>query len=228
MLDFYLSIIQEKLEDLKIPKKKWYDIINMKLKKLYQKEIKRMFENNFKFNHPMIDSRKTKITVTAPLVGYNFWVIIHFYDKAGKDIIDYKHPSNTLNEPYTIQLLREKNGKWTPYYHTLFLKKQYQGKKIGSGIIKATNEVVRKLQNTKFAYYQSTNIGRYAFSRVPGVKFKDERGTCCSHDKVKSRYLEWCRSKNLSCRPGRKPSDYPKEFLLSRKAPEFIDYLVPI
>lgn len=225
-LNYYLISIQEKLEDIKIDKRKWFDIINLELRTLYQKEIKRIFEKHFIIRHPIIDNRKTEISVSRPLLGYVFYIEIKLFDKKGKDIIDYEHEGNTFGQSLVIQLIK-KGNKWELYYHTLFLKSEYQGKKLGPTIVKTIDSSMQKLQQTREAWYQASDVGRYVWSRRPKVKFKNRSGLH-SHNHVENQYQKWCKLQNKKCKSGRLPSDYPKEYLLSDYSPEFIDYLVPL
>jgi hypothetical protein len=216
------NIITEKLEDISSSiKKKWYDIFNMKLRKAFVKEIEEVFNKNFKVNHPIIDNKKTKINVSLPLIGYTYWIEITLYDKKGNEIIDYNHPDNHGKEPLVVQIMK-KGNRWSIYYHTLFLKLEYQKKNIGSKIISSLNKCMKILQNTKEVYYQGVNIGRYFISRIKGVRFKN------SHDQVDKNYKKWCNIEKIDYKRKNKPSEYPKEYLISKIAPEFIDYMVPI
>ncbi|MHA1816195.1 MAG: hypothetical protein ACTSX1_09335 [Candidatus Heimdallarchaeaceae archaeon] len=225
-LDFYLFLIQEKLEDIKIPKRKWFDFFNSETRMIYRNEIKRVFEKHFIVRHSIIDNKKTTISISKPLIGWNYHVTIQLFDKKGKDIIDYNHEGNSFREPLVVQL-QKKGKKWNLYYHTLFIKDKYQGKGLGPQILKSVDLSMRQLQKSKLSWYQSSDIGKYVWSKLPGVIFKNRSGTH-SHQDVETKYQNWCQSQNKKCKIGRKPSDYPKEYLLSKYAPEFIDYLVPI
>jgi hypothetical protein len=225
IVDSYLAYLCEKLEDI-TTKKKWYDIMNSKLRKLYQSEMKKIFDKYFVVRHPLINNAKTKVEVSLPLIGYNYYVTIYMYDKKGKDIFDYEAEANFMDEPLVIQI-QKKGNKWDAYYHTLFLKDIYQGKKLGPAIIKSVDTAIKQLQRTKVAFYQSVDVGRYVWSRVKGVQFKNRSGPH-SHQHTEKNYQLWCDKNNNNCKAGRTPSDYPKEYLLSKDAPEFIDYNIPI
>ena len=224
--NIYLTYLTEKLEDITIDKKKWYDILNIEMKKLYQKEIKDVFEKYFIVRHPLIDNKKTQISVSFPLLGHVFFISINLYDKKGNDIIDYEHDGNMMGDPFSLQI-QKKGTRWILYYHTLFIKDQYQRQHLGSIILKSADIAMRKLQNSKFAWYQSSDVGKYAWSRIPGVKFKNPSGLY-SHHHVEKQYQKWCNEYGKKCKKGQKPQDYPKNYLLSKLAPEFINYLVPI
>jgi GNAT superfamily N-acetyltransferase len=211
------------LERLKV-KRKWWDLLNLKLRRAIRDELQKIYEG-LVFRHPLIDNSKNKVTVSLPLVGYNFFVDVWLYDKKGNLIIDLEHPSNLANDVLEVQyqLIR---GKWNVYYHTLFLKHEFQGKGIGKAIGQALNSASRQLQDSKRAHIQATDVGRYAFSRIPGVVFYNKR----TNNAVEQGYLKWLTHQNKPSVPveHRVPSSYPKEYLLSHDAPEFIDYLVPI
>ncbi len=220
-------IIYEKLEDIpKGIKKKWYDIFNMQLRKSLRSEFKRIFDKYFKLKHPLIDSKKTKIDVSLPLIGYTYHVDIRLYDRKGNLIFDMNHPDNYLAHPLNVQYMR-KNNKWEPYYHSLFLLPEYQNKGIGKKVVIELNKCTKELQNTKTVYYQGVSIGRYMISRIKGSQFKNKIGRW-SADHVDINYKNWCYKNDKEYKKLTKPMDYPKEYLISRDAPEFIDYLVPI
>jgi len=217
-------IIKEKLENIKSSDSKWYDLINLTLRKMYKEEMIKVFEKNFKVNHSLIDNSKTKIYVSLPLIGWNYYIVINLYDKQGKDIIDYNHEGNTFSEPLTIQIKKDGN-KWDPYYHTLFLKEKYQNQKLGSEIVKILNKCIKILQNTREIFYQGTDLGRYVISRMPGCKFRESS----QFKDIKDGYIAWCKKHNVKCLTiPTQPKDFPKEFLTSTYAPEIIDYNVPI
>jgi len=173
ILKNYLNFIFEKLEDIRVDKK-WYDFINLTYRKALKSEIERIFNENFKINHPLINNNLTEIKVTIPYLGYVYYILIELYDKNGKYLLNLEHEGNTFNEPLVIQIKKEKNKQWTLYYHTLFLKDEYQNKGIGKKVIESINLCMKKLQNTKEYWVQATDIGRYFVSRIPECKFKKD------------------------------------------------------
>lgn len=220
------KILESLTDVLTNVEKKWYDVFNIKLRKILQKEIEDVFLKYFMVNHNLIDNSKTKIDVSLPLVGYFYYVNIQLFDRQKKSIIDKYHPSNTMMDDLVIQIGRVQK-KWEAYYHTLFLKKEYQNKGIASAIIKSLDYCVKKLVDKKEVYYQATDVGRYMVSRIKNVRFKEKRGKY-SEDHVDKQYKKWCELNNIVYKKLNKPNEYPKEYLLSNIAPEFIDYIVPI
>lgn len=90
LLETYLFILREAIEDIKINEKdkKWYDIINKKVKEKYKTEIERIIFKNFKLKHPLIDNKKTTIEVKPSLFRMLFDIQISLFSKEGKTVHD--------------------------------------------------------------------------------------------------------------------------------------------
>lgn len=222
-LDLYLSYLNESLDKLKIPKKKWYDLLNMQYKKIVKEEIERIFDKCFTVRHPIVDNSKTQIQVSLPWVGNLWFIELKMKDKKGKDIFNYHHDNNFLGYAFTLTVSK-KGNRWHLSHEMLFLKEEYGGKGLGRALIQAANVCFRKLQATKESEFNAVDIGRYAWSKLPGAKFESNK----QRDSVEKKYQRWCKLEKQTCKPGKKPTDYPKDFLFSKSAPEFIKYSIPI
>jgi len=224
LLETYLFFLNEKLEDIKINEKdrKWYDIINKKVKERYKSEIEKIFAKNFKINHKLIDSKKTIIEVKPSLLRMLFDVQINLFTKKGESI----HDKGIFSDiPLSFHIYKKKN-KWNVYFSTFFVKDQYQNQGLSKVVLTEVKKVLRLIQNQREMLVRAVDVGVYAWSRVEGTRFVSES----DHKILQKLYEDWDRkvNKNLNPKKLKKPKDYPKEFLLSEDyAPIMFPYIIP-
>ena len=222
LLKEYLFFLNEKLEDIKIDEKdrKWYDIINKRVKDKYKSEIEKIVVKNFKINHPIVDNKKTTITVKYALFRMLFDIQIFLFTKTGENI----HSSLFTPTPLSFHIYK-KNDRWNVYFSTLFIKEKFQNQGISKKIMAEMQKILRLIQNQREMEVQAVDVGIYAWSRVKGCKFENED----EHKIMQNEYEIWDRevNNNLKTKILKNPSDYPKEFLLSDNSPGIIAYRIP-
>jgi len=213
--------LEEKIEDIK-NKSKFYDIFNWTYKKEIKKLIEETFEKHFKINHRLIDSKKTYIDVSFPVIGSVYYIEISLFDRKGNNIFDID-PEGFFDKALFLQIYKKKD-KWNIYAFKLYLKEEYRNKGIGKEIVKTVKKVINKLSIIKNIEIEAADQGRCVWSRLKGCEFKsstDER-------KLLYKYKNWCEKFNKKFNNPKKPLDYPCEFLNSEYSLTYIWYLVPI
>jgi len=217
--------LTEKLEDIRVDKK-WYDLFNTKLKKALLKETEMVFLKHFRLSHPIIDSRKTSMIFDHQILGVSISVTIVLYDKFGNRIM-YESEDFPGQDQFAVYLKRnKKSGRWSIEYYNLNVKEEYRNKGIERQLMQSVNKCVKILQNERTVTLETMDDERYFISRMPGVRFAD--GDPYGIIGVQKAYKYWCRRNKIPYEILTLPSEYPRDFLTSKHAPPFIEYVINI
>lgn len=211
------ELLERRLEDISFKKEHFLDIFRRETRKAV-KELLTKEASKLRINHRLVDNRKTTVVVDDPslLPGTRILlnVDISIYSRDGKSLTD---------TPINVQFSHNK-GNWSIYAHTLFIRNDLQKQGLGKAVMNALRILIRKVSLVRDVLISAESTGRYAFSRIPGCRFE----TPSYARKVNTGYKQWCKTTKVACEVTSKPSDYPKNYLLSNYAPAYINYLVPV
>jgi len=204
------KILKEDIEDIKV-NKKWYDVLNVQRHEAYEKAVEAAFKKHFKPKHPLLGP---KMSLKVGGVGFEYLVKFKLYDKKGKSI--FTQPA------YIIILKRAKKPVLLPG-GSIYLRKDLQGKGIGGEIMGGVLKSLKELQSNRSMVVDAHMVGKYTWSRLPGSKLDKLDKT-----KVNKSFDSWAEKTGYKGKRPEKASEFPKEFLLSKDAPKFIRYTVPL
>ena len=212
--------ILEKTLDTSV-NKRWWDIFNLQLAKKREKIVYDIVRKHIrKFRHPLIDPKRTQIEVVPSIwAGSMQTISIKMYDKKGTNIFQ----QDDLSYGEASFGVAKTKGKWVNTGGRLYLKPEFQGTGVGTKINQLMIKVFKNLDLSTLDY-ETSDMGRYVWAQLPKARFRDSK----EEAKVRKAFGKWASIYNYNYKSKLKLKQYPKNFLISTYAPEFIWYTLPV